>query len=73
MALKHIFGETRKEKTFKYVYVCWNMTNKRVTLSVDAKIYEEYKKYCEEKGIILSKQFELFMKEEIRKFKEMTK
>ena len=45
------------------------MTNKRVTLSVDAKIYEEYKKYCGDKGIILSKQFELFMKEEIKKFK----
>ena len=43
------------------------MTNKRVTLYVDAKIYDEYKKYCEEKGIILSKQFELFMKEEIKK------
>jgi len=45
------------------------MPNKRVTLSVDSKIYDEYKKYCEEKGIILSKQFELFMKEEIKKFK----
>ncbi len=45
------------------------MANKRVTLSVDAKIYDEYKKHCEEKGIILSKQFELFMKEEIKKFK----
>lgn len=45
------------------------MTNKRVTLSVDADIYDEYKKYCEEKGIILSKQFELFMKEELKKFK----
>jgi len=45
------------------------MANKRVTLSVDAKIYDEYKKYCEEKGIILSKQFELFMREEIKKFK----
>ena len=31
------------------------MANKRVTLSVDSKIYDEYKKYCEEKGIILSK------------------
>lgn len=45
------------------------MTNKRVTLSVDSKIYDEYKKYCEEKGMILSKQFELFMREEIKKFK----
>ncbi|MCD6573538.1 MAG: hypothetical protein J7K95_05545 [Thermoplasmata archaeon] len=45
------------------------MTNKRVTLSVDAKVYDEYKKYCEEKGIILSKQFELFMRKELKKFK----
>ena len=43
------------------------MANKRVTLYVDAKINDEYKKYCEEKGIILSKQFELFMKEKIQK------
>jgi len=46
------------------------MTNKKVTLSVDSKIYGEYKKYCEEKGMVLSKQFELFMREEIKKFKE---
>ena len=46
------------------------MTNKRVTLSVDAKIYEEYKKYCEEKGIILSKQFELFMKKQLNDKRE---
>ena len=45
------------------------MANKRITLSVDSKIYDEYKKYCEEKGIILSKQFEVFMREEIKKFK----
>lgn len=46
-----------------------DITNKRVTLSVDAKVYEKYKKYCEEKGIILSRQFELFVKDEIKKFK----
>jgi len=27
------------------------MTNKRITLSVDAEIYEKYKKYCDKKGI----------------------
>lgn len=43
------------------------MANKRVTLSVDSKIYDEFKKYCEEKGIILSKQFEIFMKEKLKK------
>jgi len=34
-----------------------------------ANIYDEYKKYFEEKGIILSKQFELFMKGKIKKFR----
>lgn len=43
------------------------MTNKRVTLSVDSKIYDEFKRYCEERGIIISKQFELFMKDELKK------
>ena len=43
------------------------MTNKRVTLSVDSKIYDEFKRYCEERGIIISKQFEIFMKDELKK------
>ena len=43
------------------------MANKRVTLPVDSKIYDEFKKYCEEKGIIISKQFEIFMKKELEK------
>lgn len=43
------------------------MGNKRVTLSVDAKIYEEYKKYCDNRGLIISKQFENFMRDELKK------
>lgn len=43
--------------------------DKKVTLSADSKIYDEYKKYCKERSIILSKQFELSMKEEIKRFK----
>lgn len=38
---------------------------KRITLSVDAEIYDKYRDYCEEKGIILSKQVELFIKKEL--------
>lgn len=45
------------------------MTNKRITLSVDAEVYEKYKKYCKEKEIVLSKEFELFMKEQLEKRK----
>ena len=43
------------------------MTNKRVTLSVDSKVYGEYKKYCKEEGMILYKQFKIFMNNELRK------
>jgi len=44
------------------------MANKRATLSVDAKIYEEYKKYCDDnKGLIISKQFENLMRDKLKK------
>jgi len=36
-------------------------------LSVEEEIYNEYKKMCDSKGWILSKQFENFMKEEVDK------
>jgi len=45
------------------------MGRKTVSLSIDEKIYDEYKKYCDERGIILSKQFEMFMKKELEKLK----
>jgi len=47
------------------------MTKKTVSLSVEEGIYEEYRRYCEQKGIILSKQFENFMVEELKKNKNV--
>jgi hypothetical protein len=38
-----------------------------ITLSVDTKTYEDYKNICDQKGLIISKQFENFMVEEIKK------
>ena len=43
------------------------MAKKTVSLSVEEKVYEEYRKYCEQKGIVLSKQFENFMIEKLKK------
>lgn len=37
----------------------------KVTLSIDSKTYELYKKFCEENAIMLSKKVELFMKKEL--------
>ena len=43
--------------------------NKKVTLSIDSAIYDDFQKYCEENAIMLSKRIELFMKELLEKRK----
>jgi len=42
------------------------MASKNVTLKIDSKVYDEYRKFCKEKGLIISKQFENFIKEELK-------
>ena len=42
------------------------MASKNVTLKIDSKVYEEYRKFCREKGLIVSKQFENFIKQELK-------
>ncbi len=46
------------------------MPNKRITLSVDPEIYEKYKKYCDKKGLIISKQIENFMRRELQRWEK---
>jgi len=43
------------------------MGKKIISLSVDEKTYQEYKKICEKNGWILSKQIENFMINEIKR------
>lgn len=38
---------------------------KKVTLSIEDTIYNTYQKYCEENGLMLSKQIELLIKREM--------
>lgn len=38
---------------------------KRVTLSIDDKVYDEFQKFCEENDIILSKRVERLMNKEL--------
>jgi len=42
------------------------MGSKNVTLRVDASLYEKFKKYCKKKGLIISRQFEIFMEEKLK-------
>ena len=44
-----------------------------VALSLDEENYKKYKKYCEERGIILSRQVDKFMEEELKKAKRKSK
>ena len=46
---------------------------KRVNLSIDDSVYEEFQKLCEENDIIVSKRAERLMKEEIENLKKMSK
>ncbi len=45
------------------------MGRKTVALSLDEKIYEKYKKFCEENSTILSRKVEKFMEDELKKAK----
>ena len=56
--------------TCKYKCISVNMPKKRITLSVDSRIYNKYRDYCKEKGIILSKQVEFFLKKELDKIEK---
>jgi hypothetical protein len=40
---------------------------KKVTLSLDDKIYLQFQKFCEDNAIMLSKKIELIMKDIIKK------
>ena len=41
------------------------MPNKKVTLSLDEKVYKEFQKYCEEHDLLLSKRIERLIKKEM--------
>lgn len=41
--------------------------NDKLTLSVDEKVKDLYKQLCEEEGLLLSKQIEKFMLNELKK------
>lgn len=44
--------------------------NAKLTLSVNKKILQKYKEYCEGRGIIISKQVEKFMGKELENGKD---
>jgi len=43
------------------------MTSKNITLKVDENLYLAYKELCKKKGLIISRQFEIFAEEELKR------
>jgi hypothetical protein len=42
---------------------------KKVTLSIDSKTYDEFRKYCKENAIMLSKKIEIWIKNSLNEAK----
>ena len=42
------------------------MASKNITLKVDENLYHSYKAHCKKKGLIISRQFELFVEQELK-------
>ena len=45
------------------------MVSKNITLKVSEELYNKYKAYCKEKGLVISRQFEIFIEKELKKDK----
>lgn len=43
------------------------MGSKNITLKVDEDLYDKYKEHCKKKGLIISRQFEIFAENELKK------
>jgi hypothetical protein len=43
---------------------------KKVTFSIDAKIYDSYREFCEKNAFLLSKKIEIYMREELKNEKK---
>jgi len=56
--IKNICGNLYKARTYSFF-----MSNKKVTISLDSKTYDDFKKYCEDNAIMLSKKIELWMRD----------
>lgn len=42
-----------------------NKMKKNITLKINTELYDKYRLYCKDKGLIVSRQFEIFIEKEI--------
>lgn len=46
------------------------MDTKNITLKVNSDLYDKYREFCKKKGLIVSRQFEIVMEEQLKKEKK---
>ncbi len=46
------------------------MESKNITLRVNSDLYEKYRKFCKHKGLLISRQVEIMMEEQLQKEKK---
>jgi hypothetical protein len=46
------------------------MDTKNITLKVNSDLYDKYREFCKKKGLIVSRQFEIIMEEQLKKEKK---
>ena len=42
------------------------MSSKNITLRVNSETYDKYRKFCKNKGWLVSRQFEIMMEEQLK-------
>ncbi|MFA5050437.1 MAG: hypothetical protein WC501_05505 [Candidatus Micrarchaeia archaeon] len=42
------------------------MQSKNITLRVNSELYEKYRDFCKKKGILISRQVEIMMEEQLK-------
>ena len=43
------------------------MDSKNITLRVNSKVYDRYRELCKKKGLLVSRQVEIMMEQQLRK------
>jgi hypothetical protein len=51
------------------VFLMKKQKKQKVTLSIDSDTYDDYRDFCEEHALMLSKKIEIFMKNELEEVK----
>ena len=42
------------------------MESKNITLRVNSELYDKYREFCKKKGLLMSRQFEIMMEEQLK-------